>query len=84
MGNGRTERDLDVDFNVGGVHARGVVDRVGIDPAAEKRELDAATLRDTEIGPFPDYFACTSFAATLAASLALSLTCRSVSPLPRT
>ena len=48
------EGDLDVHLVVRAIDARGIVDEVGIDPAAFERELDPPGLRDAEIGTFPD------------------------------
>ena len=50
----RTQRDLDVDLHVGRVHARGIVDRIGVGAPAVERELDARALRQTEIGALAD------------------------------
>ena len=51
---GGGKRDLDVDLDVGRVHARRIVDRIGIAAAAEKRELDPPLLGDGEIGALSD------------------------------
>ena len=50
----RVEQDLDVDFDVRGVDAGGVVDEVGVEPAAGQRVLDAAALREAEVAAFAD------------------------------
>ena len=54
---GRAERDLDVDLDVGGVDAGRIVDRVGVEPDAALRRLDAAALRHAEIGALADHLA---------------------------
>ena len=54
VGDGEAEQDLDVDLVVGGVDAGGVVDGVGVDPAAGERVFDAAELRETEIAALDD------------------------------
>ena len=43
------EHDLDVHLVVGGVDARTVVDRVGVDAAAGERVLDPAVLGEAEV-----------------------------------
>ena len=54
VGDDRVEQDLDVDLVVGAVDAAGVVDRVGVDPAAGERVLDAAALGEAEVAALPD------------------------------
>ena len=54
VGDHRVEQDLDVDLVVGAVDAAGVVDRVGVDPAAAERVLDAAALREAEVAALAD------------------------------
>ena len=49
------QRDLDVDLDVGGIDAAGIVDGVGIAGAAEQAELDARALGDAEIGALADH-----------------------------
>ena len=49
------KRDLDVDLGVGGIRARGIIDRVGVDPASSKREFDAPALGHAEIGALADH-----------------------------
>ena len=49
------EADLDVDLDVGGVHAGRIVDGVGIEPDPRARCLDAAPLGHAEIGAFADH-----------------------------
>src|SRR6202041_3547356 len=51
------QQDLQVDFDVRGVHAGGVVDEIRVEPAAAPRELDAPELRHTEVAAFADDFA---------------------------
>src|SRR6185312_3123602 len=51
------ERDLDIYLEVRGIHAGGIVDRVGIEPDPALRRLDAAALRHAEIGAFTDHLA---------------------------
>ncbi|GAA3504033.1 hypothetical protein GCM10019016_111460 [Streptomyces prasinosporus] len=48
------EQDLDVHLVVGGVHARAVVDGVGVDPAAVQRELDPAELGQAQVAALAD------------------------------
>ena len=48
------EQDLDVHLVVGGVDARAVVDRVGVDEAAGERVLDPAVLGEAEIAALAD------------------------------
>ena len=50
------QRDLDVNLEVGGIHAGRIIDSVGIKPDAAQRCLDAAALRHPEIGPLADHF----------------------------
>ncbi|MNT15444.1 hypothetical protein D3C72_1504960 [compost metagenome] len=52
--NGGGQCDLDVDLDVGGIHARRIVDRVGIATPARERIGDAALLGDAQIGAFAD------------------------------
>ena len=54
---GSVERDLDVDLDVGGVDAGRIVDRVGVEPHAAQRRLDAAALGHAEIGALADHLA---------------------------
>ena len=54
-GDQRVDQDLDVDLVVGAVDARGVVQRVGVDPAAGQIELDAAARRHAEVAAFADH-----------------------------
>ena len=51
---GAAERDLDIDLDVGGVDPGGIVDRIGIEPHAALRRLDAAALGHAEIGALAD------------------------------
>ena len=51
------QRDLDVDLDVGGVDAGGIVDGVGVEPDAGERRLDAAALGHAEIGALADHLA---------------------------
>ncbi len=51
----RHQRDLDVDLDVGGVHAGRVVDGVGVEPHPAARRLDAPALGDAEIGALADH-----------------------------
>ena len=46
----RGERDLDVDLDVGSVDSGGVVNRIGVEPHATRRRLDAAALGHAEVG----------------------------------
>lgn len=48
------EGDLDIDLDVGGIHAGRVVDGVGIATSTRQRIGDAALLGDAEIGAFAD------------------------------
>ena len=48
------EQDLDVHLVVGGVDARAVVDRVGVDAAAGERVLDPAVLGEPEVAALAD------------------------------
>ena len=43
------EQDLDVDLVVGGIHARRVVDEVGVEQHAIERRLDAAALGESQV-----------------------------------
>ena len=54
-GDERVDQDLDVDLVVGAVDARRVVQRVGVDPAADEVELDAAQRRHAEVAAFADH-----------------------------
>ncbi len=54
VGRDRVEQDLDVHLVVGAVDAGRVVDRVGVDPAAAERVLDAAALREAEVAALAD------------------------------
>ncbi len=54
VGDQGVEQDLDVHLVVGGVHARAVVDGVGVDLAAVPRELDPAELGQTEVAALAD------------------------------
>jgi hypothetical protein len=49
------QRDLDVDLEVGGVHAGGIVDGVGVELDPAQRRLDAAALGHAEIGALADH-----------------------------
>jgi hypothetical protein len=49
------QRDLDVDLEVGGVHAGGVVDGIGVEPHPAQRRLDAAPLGHAKIGALADH-----------------------------
>ena len=51
------QRDLDIDLHVGGVDAGRIVDRVGVEPHAAQRRLDAAALGHAEIGALADHLA---------------------------
>jgi len=51
---GVVKKDLDVDLVVGGIDASGVVDGVGVDVTVAQRELDAAALREAEVGSLAD------------------------------
>ena len=51
----RRQCDLEIDLDVGGIHARRVVDGVGVESDAAQRRLDAAELRHAEIGALPDH-----------------------------
>ena len=55
VGDDRVEQDLDVDLVVGAVDAAGVVDRIGVDPAAAERVLHAAALREAEVASLPHH-----------------------------
>ena len=48
------QADLDIDLDVGGIDAGGIVDRIGIDPPAIEGEFDPPSLRDAEIGALAD------------------------------
>src|SRR5262249_60471092 len=48
------QRDLDVDFEVGGVDAGGIVDGIGVELDAAQRRLDPAPLGHAEIGALAD------------------------------
>ena len=48
-------RDLDIDLDVGRVHAGRIVDGVGVELDALLRRFDAAALGDAEIGAFADH-----------------------------
>ncbi len=50
----RRKQDLDVDFVVGAVDARRIVDGVGVEAPAGEREGDARGLRQAEIGALAD------------------------------
>ena len=50
----RAERDLDVDLVVRAVDAPGVVDEIGVDPAAMLGELDPRRLRDAKVRALAD------------------------------
>ena len=52
---GVCQGDLDVDFDVGGVDAGGIVDRIGVAAAAIQRIGDAAFLGESQIGAFADH-----------------------------
>ena len=54
-GDQRVDQDLDVDLVVRAVDTRGVVQRVGVAPAAGQIELDAAQRRQTEVAAFTDH-----------------------------
>ena len=49
------ERDLDIDLEIRGIDAGGVVDGVGVDAATLEGILDAAALGDAEISTFADH-----------------------------
>ena len=49
-----SERDLDVDFEVGSVDAGRIVDRIGVEADAARGRLDAAALRQPKIGALAD------------------------------
>ena len=53
----QAQRDLEVDLDVGGVDAGGIVDRIGVEADAAERRLDAAALGHAEIGAFADHLA---------------------------
>ena len=53
----RVEQDLDVHLVVGGVHAGGVVDEVGIEQHAVARGLDAAELGHAQVAALADHAA---------------------------
>src|SRR5699024_3669689 len=53
----RAERDLDVDFEVGGIDAAGIVDGIGIEAAAIECELDASGLGQAEIAALAHHLA---------------------------
>ncbi len=48
------QQDLQIDFDVRGVHAGGVVDEIRVEPAAAPRELDAPELRYAEVAALAD------------------------------
>src|SRR4051812_4484923 len=50
------EKYLEIDFVIGEVDARGVVNRVGINAPAAARELDTSVLRKAEVPAFADDF----------------------------
>src|SRR5205823_10397904 len=52
---GRGERDLDIDFNIGGVDAGRIVDSIGVDSPAKESKLDARLLSEAEVGALADY-----------------------------
>ena len=52
--NGAIQQDLQVHLDVRSVHAGGIVDEVGVEPAAAARKLDAPELREAEIAAFAD------------------------------
>jgi hypothetical protein len=80
----RGQRDLDVDLDVGGVDAGGIVDGIGVDAPAGERELDAPALGDGEVGALADHLGAQLAAVTRIASLARSPTSASVSVEART
>src|SRR3546814_4549575 len=47
-------RDLDIDLIIRAIDARAIVDEVGVDPSALRREGDARGLRHAQIGAFAD------------------------------
>ena len=51
------ERDLDIDLDVRGVDAGGIVDGVGVEAHAGERRFDAAALGHAEIGALADHLA---------------------------
>ena len=51
------QRDLDIHFHVGRVHAGRIIDRVGIEPHAAQRRFDAAALGHAQIGALADHLA---------------------------
>src|SRR6185312_1526629 len=54
-GDERIQQDLDVDLDVRGVDARGVVDEVGVEATAGASVLDAAALGQSEVAAFADH-----------------------------
>ena len=48
------QQDLDVDLVVAAVDPRGVVDRVGVEPASRPGELDPAPLGQPQVAALPD------------------------------
>ncbi len=53
-GFGARQADLDIDLDVGGIDAGRIVDGIGIDAPALKREFDAGLLGEAKIGAFAD------------------------------
>src|SRR5580700_1290102 len=53
-GDQRIEQYLDVDLEIRGIHARGVVYEVGVQSAAGERVFDPAALREAEVAAFAD------------------------------
>ena len=51
----RIQQNLDVDLDVRGIDAPGVVDEVGVQPPAGERVFDPAALREAEIAAFADH-----------------------------
>jgi hypothetical protein len=50
----RAQQDLEVDLAVGGVHSRDVVDEVGVHTSSGQGELDARSLRESQVAAFAD------------------------------
>src|SRR5579885_347865 len=53
--NDGVQQDLEVDLDVGGVDAGGVVDEIGVEASARERILDAPALREAEVAPLADH-----------------------------
>src|SRR3546814_3767441 len=54
LGHLAVQCDLDIDLIVRAVDARAIVDEVGVDPAALRREGDARGLRDAKVRALAD------------------------------